>query len=59
MATALGIAFGIFVLGLAIYPTPVRWRRKPWFVKTDRQGRIVLAAFGGLWLVLTVGHAIS
>jgi hypothetical protein len=59
VATALEIVFGILLLGRAIYPTPMQWRLRPWFVKTDRQGRALLAAFGGVWLVIGIASAVG
>jgi hypothetical protein len=59
MADFLGIVAGTLAIGRAIYPAPIGWGRKPWFVKNDRQGRIALAAFGGLFLLLALGHAVS
>lgn len=59
MDTVLGFVIGIFFLGRAIYPAPVRWGRRPWFVTTDRQGRIALTAFGGVFLAIGIVGAIS
>jgi hypothetical protein len=55
----LAVAIGVLALGRAVYPTPIRWRLRPWFVKTDRQGRITLAAFGSLWLILAVVQVVG
>jgi hypothetical protein len=59
MELVLGIVFGGLAIGRAIYPTPIRWRIRPWFVKTDKQGRMTLAAWGCGVLLIAVGHAVT
>jgi hypothetical protein len=58
MELVIGIVVGILALGRAIYPAPIGWGRRPWFVKSDQQGRMTLAAFGGIFLLIAVGHAV-
>jgi hypothetical protein len=59
MAIVLGVVVAVLAVGRAIYPAPIRWRARPWFIKSDRQGRIVLAAFGCLLLLLVLVSALA
>jgi hypothetical protein len=59
IGTAFIIGLCAVVLVRVLYPSPLRYGRNPWGIKTDLQGRLFFGGIAGTVLIVCIAHAAS